>query len=100
MGQGPPELHNCPGPPNQGTNCKGELGDREGVPESNRSYMSLSSFAAYGTAGLPREVQNFPPGLIPMANRRGAVDTKIDVGRNKELRLLTPIYYPVYTCAT
>lgn len=42
----------------------------------------------------PWEVQNFPPreggGLIPVANRRGAVDAKIDVGRNKELRLLTP----------
>ena len=53
-----------------------------------------------GDAGLrrgqaPRKVQNCPPreggkGLIPVANRRGAVDAKIDVGRNKELRLLTP----------
>ena len=62
-------------------------------------YMSFSSFAAYGTAGLPRgkplgRCRTSPPGrgggLIPVANRRGAVDAKIDVGRNKELRLLTP----------
>ena len=54
------------------------------LPTEPRASLGASPL---GGAELPPQGGG---GLIPVANRRGAVDAKIDVGRNKELRLLTP----------